>query len=66
MATTERPQRVDVSRQPGMNPGDEAPPGTPDTGENLCPKCGGTGRIDGEPCRNCGGTGRVIEGIGGG
>ncbi len=62
---TERPQRVDVPPQPGLNPGDEAPPGTPDTGENLCPKCGGTGRIDGETCRNCGGTGRVIEGIGG-
>ena len=25
-------------------PGDEAPPGTPGTGETLCPRCGGTGR----------------------
>ncbi|RYZ13060.1 MAG: hypothetical protein EOO24_01250, partial [Comamonadaceae bacterium] len=24
-----------------MAPGDEAPPGTPGTGENLCPACGG-------------------------
>jgi len=48
------------------NPGDEAAPGTPGTGENLCPRCGGSGRIDGAECRECGGTGKVIEGIGGG
>lgn len=48
-----------------MNPGDEAPPGTPGTGENICPVCGGSGRIDGKSCENCGGTGVVIEGIGG-
>ena len=48
-----------------MNPGDEAPPGTPDTGENVCPTCGGTGRIDGKECLACGGTGKVIEAIGG-
>ncbi len=48
-----------------MNPGDQAPPGTPGTGENVCPKCGGSGRLQGEQCPNCGGTGKVIEGIGG-
>ena len=48
-----------------QNPGDQARPGTPATGQNLCPECGGSGRIHGQPCRNCGGTGRVIEGIGG-
>ncbi|WP_120994532.1 hypothetical protein [Stutzerimonas urumqiensis] len=48
-----------------MNPGDEAPAGTPGTGENICPACNGTGRLNGEPCEHCGGSGRVIEGIGG-
>ncbi len=49
----------------GMNPGDEAPPGTPDTGENTCPDCGGSGRRGGGECPTCGGTGKVIEAIGG-
>ena len=49
-----------------LNPGDDAAPGTPGTGENVCPTCGGSGRIDGAECAVCGGTGRVIEGIGGG
>lgn len=50
-----------------MNPGDEAPPGTPGTGENICGHCAGKGRMpDGNECRECGGTGKVIEGVGGG
>jgi DnaJ-class molecular chaperone len=52
-------------REPGSNPGDEAAPGTPGTGEAVCPACGGSGRRGGEPCGSCGGTGRIIEGIGG-
>ena len=47
-------------------PGDQAEPGTPGTGENICPRCGGGGRIDGAPCPTCEGSGRVVEGIGGG
>lgn len=47
-------------------PGDEAKPGTPGTGEALCPRCAGAGKIDGSPCATCRGTGKVIEGIGGG
>ncbi len=49
-----------------LNPGDDAPPGTPGTGEDVCPACHGTGRIGGAPCQDCGGTGTVIEGVGGG
>jgi hypothetical protein len=49
-----------------LNPGDEAQPGAPGTGENTCPACGGSGRIDNVPCQECGGTGLVTEGIGGG
>jgi RecJ-like exonuclease len=46
-------------------PGDQAVPGTPGTGENICPDCKGTGRLDGAPCPTCGGSGKIIEGIGG-
>lgn len=49
----------------GMAPGDEAAPGTPGTGENLCRECNGTGKLDGKPCPVCNGTGKVTEGIGG-
>lgn len=47
------------------NPGDEAPPGSPGTGEDVCPECHGSGKIGGRPCRNCGSTGQVVRGIGG-
>lgn len=48
-----------------LNPGDDAAPGTPGTGENICPQCGGSGEWQGSECAQCGGSGRVIEGIGG-
>ncbi len=48
-----------------LNPGDEAPPGTAGTGEDICPGCRGEGSRDGRRCETCGGTGRVVEGIGG-
>jgi hypothetical protein len=48
-----------------MAPGDQAPPGTPGTGEDLCRTCGGSGRLNGGPCPDCEGTGRVTRGIGG-
>ena len=54
-----------VPGQP-MNPGDEARPGTPGTGEDICPECNGKGKTAGnEPCRDCGGTGKVVRGVGG-
>jgi hypothetical protein len=51
---------------PPLAPGDDAPPGAPGTGEDLCPRCGGSGEVDGSPCPVCEGSGRVVEGIGGG
>lgn len=48
-----------------MAPGDEAPPGTPGTGEDICRTCGGTGQLNGGPCPECEGTGKVVRGIGG-
>ena len=49
----------------GTNPGDEATPGTPGTGEDICPVCHGTGKVSGADCKNCGGSGKIVEGIGG-
>jgi hypothetical protein len=48
-----------------LNPGDEAAPGTPGTGENICPACSGSGKKDGQTCATRDGTGKVTEGIGG-
>lgn len=49
-----------------MAPGDEAPEGTPGTGENICPECDGEGEVDGRLCPYCDGTGTIIQGISGG
>lgn len=48
-----------------MSPGDEAPAGTPGTGEDVCPQCGGSGQLAGRECPTCRGTGKVTVGIGG-
>jgi hypothetical protein len=50
----------------GLNPGDEAVPGTPGTGDDICQACNGSGKKDGQKCATCDGTGKVTEGIGGG
>lgn len=49
---------------PAVNPGDEAPPGSAQTGENTCRECEGSGSVEGRPCSSCGGTGRVTEIVG--
>jgi hypothetical protein len=46
-------------------PGDQAPPGTPGTGETVCPRCGGSGRLGASDCPECAGTGKINVGIGG-
>ena len=46
-----------------MAPGDEAPAGTPGTGEDICPACAGSGRIEAAECPTCLGRGRVIKAI---
>ncbi|KRR06416.1 hypothetical protein [Bradyrhizobium valentinum] len=48
-----------------LNPGDEAARGTPGTGDDICPECHGSGRINGSPCPNCGGGGTITRAIGG-
>ena len=57
---------AETTKNGGMAPGDEAPPGTPGTGENICEECQGSGTLSGKPCQNCNGTGVVITGVGGG
>ena len=68
MQQRQRQSDQQQSQQPSnvkTHPGDEAPPGTPGTGENICPVCSGKGTISGKTCDNCEGTGKVITGIGG-
>ena len=64
---TDKPDRSKPIGRPAadamMAPGDEAPPGTPGTGEDVCPACGGKGRVDGRECDSCLGKGRVIKAI---
>ena len=54
-----------TEQDPTLLPGDEAAPGTTNTGDNICPDCAGSGKLDGRSCSTCRGTGTVTEGIGG-
>ena len=63
--TSEDP--MTTTPDPDLKPGDEAEPGTPGAGEDLCETCGGSGKLDdGKTCPECEGSGRVVRGIGGG
>lgn len=67
MSTRDENRKADPAGQaPKTAPGDAAAPGTPGVGENVCPDCRGTGRLDTAPCPTCAGTGKVQDGIGGG
>jgi RecJ-like exonuclease len=57
---------MDAGNDEPVAPGDEAPEDAESAGEDLCPECAGSGRIDGRTCPSCEGTGKVIRGIGGG
>ena len=46
------------------HPGDEVPPGTPQSSEAICPACGGSGRANGGSCPSCDGTGQVTVLVG--
>lgn len=41
-------------------------PGTPGSGENICRRCGGVGRIADSTCPECGGSGKIAEPLAGG
>jgi RecJ-like exonuclease len=49
-----------MSENPDKVPADE-----PGAGENICRKCEGTGKVDGETCPECGGSGKVATPVGG-
>jgi hypothetical protein len=52
---------------PDLNPGDEVKPGTPGAGEDVCPRCNGSGSLEGGgECPDCAGTGVIIDAVGGG
>ncbi len=61
-----QPQMQGGRSQTQVNPGDDARPGAPGTGEDVCPDCKGSGRLNNAPCKTCGGTGKVTEGLAGG
>jgi hypothetical protein len=54
-----------TAAEPALKPGDEAPAGSTGTGENVCRRCGGSGKVDGGQCPECKGTGVVTVVIGG-
>jgi RecJ-like exonuclease len=45
---------------------DTVPSDQPGTGENICRRCRGAGKVQGKSCPDCNGTGKVITGVGGG
>jgi DnaJ-class molecular chaperone len=47
-----------------INPGDEVAPGTAQSGEDVCPSCGGSGHQGEAKCPACAGTGIIIAVIG--
>ncbi|MDB5368845.1 MAG: hypothetical protein JWP20_403 [Roseomonas sp.] len=60
------PPEAELPQEPGgQKPGDDAPAGTPGTGDDICPDCQGSGQINEKPCETCKGTGVVTKGIGG-
>jgi hypothetical protein len=65
-ASNEVGSAVERPKNRPMASGDEAPAGTPGTGEKTCPDCGGSGQRAGRACPTCGGTGKINAAVGGG
>ena len=63
-APTPQSPETDPGHLP-MSPGDEVPEGTPGSGQSLCRRCAGSGRLEDKPCPDCEGSGNVIAGLGG-
>ena len=53
-----------MADEKSKKPGDEVPAGTAQSGENICPLCKGTGRVQDGPCPDCGGSGKVVVLVG--
>ncbi len=61
-----RPGTPGVMSDQDLAPGDETRPTTPSAGEDVCPRCSGSGKLGEGACPECGGSGVVVEGVGGG
>jgi len=59
--STNEPKQTD-SR--AANAGETVPSDSKQSGENVCRRCKGSGRIDGKPCDECGGSGKVTTLVG--
>lgn len=40
-----------MAQEPPLNPGDEAEPSAPGSGEDICPNCNGSGKSEGTDAR---------------
>ncbi|WP_119155220.1 hypothetical protein [Caldimonas tepidiphila] len=59
------PQPIEApAANPGGHPGDEVPPGTPQSAEDVCGRCAGRGWLDAGVCPDCAGSGRVTVNVG--
>lgn len=60
------PSTVETVQPAGgaRRPGDQSRPEAPQTAEQTCPDCDGTGRREDGACESCGGTGRIDQIVG--
>jgi DnaJ-class molecular chaperone len=58
------PQEAPMTTRPAAKPGNEGNDDAPQTAENFCRRCSGSGILDSEPCPACDGTGRIAEIVG--
>lgn len=62
------PERTPAYRIPGQaparSPGDETDPGSRQSGEAICPRCNGSGRLESRSCPDCSGSGHVTVTVG--
>ncbi len=59
------PSSEGVSAMTNKDVPEAVEPGQPGSGEDTCPKCEGTGKVDGKTCPECEGSGKVTVPIGG-
>jgi DnaJ-class molecular chaperone len=59
-----RRQKASPAGPAKVNPGDEVRPGTVQSGETVCPACGGSGRLGEDKCPSCAGTGIIVALVG--
>jgi len=53
-----------MSETERKNPGDEDASGAPQTGDDICPTCNGSGSVGHKACPDCGGSGTITVIVG--